>query len=230
MAGDPGPAATLDLAIAGESMRLYGERALYWPKRERLLIADLHLGKGDVFRRAGISLPAGGTSDDLGRLDRLLEVSGARELWMLGDVLHGPVNDTAWQRTWRDWRARHVGLRVAALVGNHDRALARAGLGLELLGEAVDDGPFALRHAPQDHPSLHVLCGHLHPCVSLPGMRRRWPVFWLRPGLTMLPAFSAFTGGALIERRAGEAMAICVQGQLMLLRGHAPVQGARPDV
>ena len=219
MAPESAPQATLDRTIAGEAMRLYGDRALYWPARQRVLIADLHLGKGDVFRRAGISLPAGGTSQDLSRLDRLVEASGARELWMLGDVLHGPANDTAWQRTWREWRERHAGLRVAALVGNHDRALARAELGIELLGEAIDEGPFAFRHAPEDHPALHVLCGHLHPCVSLPGIRRRWPVFWLRPALTMLPAFSAFTGGALVSLCPGEAVAICVQGQLTLLHG-----------
>ena len=165
MAPDPAPQATLDRTIAGEAMRLYGDRALYWPAQRRLMIADLHLGKGDVFRRAGISLPAGGTSQDLSRLDRLVEASGARELWMLGDVLHGPANDTAWQRTWREWRERHAWLRVAALVGNHDRALARAELGIELLGEAIDEGPFAFRHEPEDHASLHVLFGHLHPSL-----------------------------------------------------------------
>ena len=49
------------LLRAGESLVLLGERALYWPTRQALLIADLHLGKADVFRRAGIALPSGGT-------------------------------------------------------------------------------------------------------------------------------------------------------------------------
>jgi hypothetical protein len=47
---------------------LVGARALYWPARRALLIADLHLGKADVFRRAGIALPSGGTGEDLQRL------------------------------------------------------------------------------------------------------------------------------------------------------------------
>ena len=33
-------AAELDIVIAGEPMRLYADRALYWPARQRLLIAD----------------------------------------------------------------------------------------------------------------------------------------------------------------------------------------------
>lgn len=212
----PGP---LKLHIAGEPVELHAQRALYWPRTRRLLIADLHLGKGDVFRRAGISLPSGGTTDDLARLSGLLLDSGASTLWILGDLLHGPVHETAWQTTWRQWRDIHRDIEVAALIGNHDRALARADLGIELLGAGIDEAPFAFRHAPEPHPDLHVLCGHLHPQVALPGMRRRWPVFWLRPGLTMLPAFSAFTGGVVVAPAAGERLAICADGAVILLQG-----------
>ena len=58
----------LPITLAGESVHLLGARALYWPARDALLIADLHLGKADLFRRSGIGLPSGGTSDDLQRL------------------------------------------------------------------------------------------------------------------------------------------------------------------
>ena len=83
------PAASLPWTLAGEPVRLYAERALYWPARRRLVIADLHLGKGDTFRRHGIAVPSGGTADDLARLAGLLARTGARELWVLGDMLHG---------------------------------------------------------------------------------------------------------------------------------------------
>ena len=208
--------AKVAVTLAGEPVELHADRALYWPRRRRLLIADLHLGKADVFRRAGIGLPRGGTSDDLDRLSRLIDATSAAQLCILGDVLHGPSNDTAWQGSWRRWLGRHRGLQVAALIGNHDRALARADLGIELMGEAIDDGPFALRHHPQAHPCLHVLCGHVHPRVTLPGLiGARLPVFWLRPALTVLPAFSEFTGGVLVTRAPGEQLAICVDGSVV---------------
>ena len=70
------------LLRAGESLVLLGERALYWPTRQALLIADLHLGKADVFRRAGIALPSGGTGEDLNRLQALLDRYACRELWI----------------------------------------------------------------------------------------------------------------------------------------------------
>ena len=61
-------AEAMEVVIAGEPMRLLADRALYWPARNRLLLADLHLGKADIFRRFGIALPSGGTRLDLSRI------------------------------------------------------------------------------------------------------------------------------------------------------------------
>lgn len=217
--------AALEVELAGEPVRLYSDRALYWPRRRRLLVADLHLGKADVFRRAGIGLPRGGTSHDLQRLDALVAASGADALWVLGDVLHGPAPDAAWRARWDAWRRARPELQVAALVGNHDRALAQAGLGIELLGDALDEPPFALRHEPELHATLHVLCGHLHPCIGLPGLGpRRWPAFWLRERMTVLPAFSAFTGGIAVAPSAGEAVAVCVEDTITRIAGQGRVR------
>lgn len=213
-------AASIDVALAGETMRLLGERAMHWPARDRLFIADLHLGKADVFRHAGIGLPSGGTLQDLSRLDELLAGTQSRELWILGDVLHGPALPTRWRDVWNQWRDRHRQLRVLALTGNHDRALAKAGLDIELAGALVEDGPFALRHDPEPHRELHVLCGHVHPLAQLHGMRRRWPAFWMRERMTLLPAFSQFTAGVVPGLSAGERLVACVEGDAIRL----PVQ------
>lgn len=211
-------AAELDLRVAGEPMRALGDRALYWPARRRLLIADLHLGKGDVFRRAGIALPSGGTSHDLARLTTLLEATAAEELWILGDVLHGPAPQARWRQHVDAWRGQHPHLRLAAMAGNHDRALAGAGgLGLELLPDSVDDGPFQLRHEPDPHQHLHVLCGHLHPVFKAPGSTRRFPAFLLRQRMTVLPAFSHFTAGVVPDLASGESLIACVEGDAIAL-------------
>ena len=53
----------LAIKLANEPMVLLGARALYWPARSRLIIADLHLGKSHVFRQAGIAVPRGATQD-----------------------------------------------------------------------------------------------------------------------------------------------------------------------
>ena len=106
---DPSRSA-VDLLIASEPMRLLADRALYWPARRRLLIADLHLGKGDILRAAGIAVPSGGTSHDLARLGVLLRATGASQLWVLGDFLHGPRQP----RVEAVWRAFLDAIRTAA--------------------------------------------------------------------------------------------------------------------
>ena len=199
---------SLDVLIAGEPMRLLADRALYWPARRRLLLADLHLGKADTFRAAGIALPRGGTALDLARISALIEATGAEAAWVLGDMLHGRADLSSWRSAWNAFRLRHPRLSIAVVDGNHDRALERAGLDLERLGDAVHEGPFVLRHAPARDPRGHVVCGHLHPVLKLPGQPRT-PAFWLQDGCTVLPAFSAFTGGNPLRLHAGSSAVLC---------------------
>jgi uncharacterized protein len=209
-------AASVDIRVGSHAMLAFGERGLFWPKHRRLLIADLHLGKGDEFRRAGIALPSGGTSLDLDRLSGLIEASGAREVWVLGDFLHGSADSAQWRSGWAAWRRLNRALRVGVLAGNHDRALAAAGLDVDLLGTTVDEEGLAFRHVPTPLPQVHVVCGHLHPVVRLPGLRGRWPIFWQRDAMTILPAFSRFSGGFLVEPAPHESYVACVHGEVAL--------------
>lgn len=208
----------LEVLLGGEPVQLLADHALYWPARRRLLIADLHLGKADTFRAAGIALPRGGTALDLARISVLVEATGAGAVWVLGDLLHGRIDLQSWRAAWDAFRARHPGLSIAVVDGNHDRALRRAGLDVEMPGDAVHDGPFVLRHAPALDPRGHVLCGHLHPVLKLPGQPRT-PAFWLQPGCTVLPAFSAFTGGHPLRLQRDDAAVLC--------NGHALVRAGR---
>ncbi len=215
----------LALSLAGERVVLLGARALHWPARSRLVIADLHLGKSHVFRRHGIAVPRGATGDDLARLADLVVATGARELWIVGDVLHGPAAQAAWRDAWITWRQEHAGVDVAVLAGNHDRALDGAALGMRQLGEACDDGPFVFRHLPNpDTRGRHVIAGHVHPKTRAPGVPRSWPAFWLRPDMTVLPACSDFTGGYAVDAGQGDALVACVDGSALPLGWTPPPQ------
>lgn len=204
----------IDLLLAGEAMQLYPDRALYWPGRARLLIADLHLGKGGIMRAAGIPVPSGGTEHDLARLDALLRETGASELWVLGDFLHGPRHPRV-EASWRALLAAHPRCVASVVAGNHDRALVADSAGIVHLPDDVRDGPFRFRHyplEPGDPARGHVLCGHLHPVVRLPGLPGRHPALALHAHQTILPAFSAFTGGWLLSDT--QAWIACAQGEL----------------
>lgn len=204
------------LPLAAEPVLFLGDRALYWPARQALLIADLHLGKADIFRRAGIALPSGGTVDDLRRLQRLLDTHACRELWILGDILHGPAHRAAWYQHWLGWRERNAALDVHVVRGNHDLHLPHAQLQVQI-HDAVRLPPFLLRHEPVPDTDLHAIAGHLHPQVALPPLRRRFPAFWLRDRMTVLPAFSAFTAGIVPVPAPGEQMIACVENGVVEL-------------
>lgn len=211
------------LAWAGTKLTLLPSRAVWWPDGETLFVADLHLGKGDVFRSAGIPIPTGTTRDDLARLAEVVRQVGAVRVVVLGDFFHGAASRSPRVlEALMEWR-RTVGQVDALLVrGNHDR---HAGDPPPVAGFSVVEGPFhlgpfSLRHEPLEPESgsghlsgsqsqegagdgsSFTLAGHLHPAVRLQGTGRdrlRLPCFWVQPHQLILPAFGGFTGSARIQ-------------------------------
>ncbi|MDQ3038828.1 MAG: ligase-associated DNA damage response endonuclease PdeM [Pseudomonadota bacterium] len=202
--------ASCDVVLAGEHVQLLGQRAMFWPARRLLAIADVHLGKDDVFREAGIAMPAGGTRADLTRLSELLALTGATRLRILGDFIHGTRGGARWRMDWQEFRACHD-IRVELVLGNHDGGLDTTGLGVEVIGEALVEGPFNFRHDHGDGASALCISGHVHPVVRLPRLEKSFPVFHLQPSGLTLPAFSAMTGGWKVP--VSDAWVACVEGQ-----------------
>ncbi len=62
--------------------------ALFWPAREALLVADLHLEKASWFARLGQMLPPYDSMATLSDLTALAAATGAKEIWCLGDSFH----------------------------------------------------------------------------------------------------------------------------------------------
>lgn len=218
---------SIEVTIGGHPMLALAQRALFWPARSRLILSDLHLGKADTFRRHGMALPTGGTTLDLERLSALAASTGARDIWVLGDFLHGAIEPPSWRGQWQAWRDAHAMLQIRVLTGNHDAALRAASLAVEMLGPAVDDAGLAFRHAPERVAAHHVVCGHLHPATRLPMLPGRWPMFWLKPQQTVLPAFSLFTGGMPIEIADDEEFVACVDTEIVAsFQGRTALPGA----
>lgn len=201
---------SVELTIAGERVLLLAARAMAWPREGCLLIADAHLGKGAVFRAAALPVPEGATAADLARLDGAIAATGARRLVVLGDLLHAQGSlAPGVVATVADWRARHPGLELLLVRGNHD---ARAGdppaaWGFHCVDEPFAMGPFALCHRPDTAAEGYVLAGHLHPAVQLVGrgrQRERLPCFLVGPRGAVLPAFGSFTGAATVRPAPGE--------------------------
>jgi metallophosphoesterase superfamily enzyme len=88
-------------------------------------------------------------------------------------------------------------------------------VGVVRLPDDVRDGPFRFRHHPVDAADAahgHVLCGHMHPVARLPGLPGRHPALALDTHQSVLPAFSAFTGGQRLDD--GRRWVACAAGVL----------------
>ena len=195
----------LEITVAGEPLVLLPERALWWPKRRSLIVADVHFGKSSVFRKHGLAVPGGSTADNLARLSACIARFPVERLVCLGDLTHARSGHTP-QVLARlgEFRERHANLQIDLIRGNHDR---HAGvpdvLRVTTLQEPCIDAPFSLRHEPHpgDDRAGYELAGHIHPALVLSTQhdRVRMPCFAFGERSALLPAFGAFTGMHTLE-------------------------------
>jgi DNA ligase-associated metallophosphoesterase len=213
--------------VAGERLRLLGERALFWERTRTLLVADPHFGKAAAFRAAGVLVPRGTTGETLGRLDTALDRTRAERIVFLGDFLHareGRAPETL--GAINDWRARWSPVEMLLVRGNHDKRAGDPPPELEMRCEnaPVIETPFVFAHHPVRSDAGYILSGHVHPGARLfgpGGERSRLPCFWFGREIAVLPAFGEFTGLAIIDRSEGDDVWVVADGEVIPV-GAAP--------
>ncbi|MFA7603324.1 MAG: ligase-associated DNA damage response endonuclease PdeM [Novosphingobium sp.] len=183
-------------SFAGEEMRLVAGRALFWPREQALLVADLHLEKASFFAVHGQLLPPYDSRETLERLATAVRETGARRVYALGDNFHDADGALRLEP--------HAAGMLAALTraldwvwiaGNHDAGLAGTAGGA-LAGE-IAAGGLVLRHKAQANERRPELSGHFHPRLRLAARGRRIarPCAVMSERRLILPAFGALTGG-----------------------------------
>lgn len=213
----------LEIELAGRPLVLLADKAAFLPAERCLLVADAHVGKAMSFRKLGVPVPRGSTTETLARLSALIASTATQRVVFLGDFLHSERSHAAaTMETLARWRREHAALQLTLVRGNHDE---RAGdppssLDVEVVDEPLWLGGFALRHHPQAVQGAYVLAGHSHPCISVGGRafdRLRLPCFWFGDEVGVLPAFGAFTGMHPIDRREGDRVYVTAEGRVAAL-------------
>jgi DNA ligase-associated metallophosphoesterase len=189
----------------GHRLDLLAERAVWDPQQRTLLVADLHLGKAEVFQAHGVALPSDGDAANLNALLELAQRLRPAQVLVLGDLIHGRLGITAELRQKLMALPELLGCPLRLIDGNHERGSWLEGLRRE---PSCALGPLWLSHGPEPRPGHLNLCGHLHP-VAVVGHgadRLRLPCFAYRRGgdrgsrgpngeQLVLPAFGYLTGG-----------------------------------
>ncbi len=210
-------------SFAGEELALLGARALYWPREQALLVADLHLEKASFYARFGQMLPPYDSRETLERVALAIRESGARRVFCLGDNFH----DQGGAARLEPHAAGMLDALTRAtdwvwVAGNHD-------LGAVPSGTAVDElelGALVLRHEAKTGETRPELSGHYHPKLRVRARGRSIsrPCVVRSERKLILPAFGTLTGGldasdpailkAMQPARAVDAL-LGVQGKLV---------------
>jgi uncharacterized protein len=197
----------------GESLVLLPQKAAWWPRTHTLLVADAHVGKAVSFRRLGVPVPRGTTSQTLAVLTELIARHGAQRIVFLGDFLHSErAHAASTLGAVARWRAAHAALDIVLVRGNHDDRAGDppASLAFRVVDEPLVGRGLMLCHHPAAREGGYVLAGHLHPCVSLGGRAARdhlrLPCFHFGPSVGVLPAFGSFTGMHTVRATPGDRL------------------------
>jgi len=198
------------LLFARHRFEIVAPAALYWPARNALLVADLHLEKASFYARQGQMLPPYDSQATLAELANLVNLTGATKVFCLGDNYH----DGGGEARLEPEAAKRLAAMTAAIdwvwiTGNHDRNVT--GLwGGSVVDEWTGDG-LALRHEATPGSRLPEISGHYHPRfrIALRGRHVTRRCFVRARHHLILPAFGSLTGGMAASDSAIEA---CVGG------------------
>ena len=179
----------------GERLQALEHGALYWPRKQLLAIADLHLGKSARLARTGRSLlPPYELIETLDRLATEVDEVQPRVLVCLGDSF----DDNIAARELGAQAERKLetilrGRRCVWISGNHDPR-ARRFDGLHASEYMVP--PLSFRHVASSEGRGEVT-GHFHPKIAIKTKAGSFirPCFLLDDLRLILPAYGTYTGG-----------------------------------
>lgn len=197
----------MTISFQNHELYLLPEKAIWWPAKKALLIADLHFGKIEHFRMQGIPLPNDARLKTLDILTSVIEKYQPTTVYFLGDLFHSQFNTSVpvLKGFFNDYNL----IDWILIKGNHDildenlYELLNISVFKDLI---VED--FILTHEPLSKELNDYLniCGHIHPAIRIKGRGKQYltlPCFYKRGLQMILPAFGFFTGTAQVQNSDG---------------------------
>ena len=207
--------------LLGEQLTLLPERCIYWKSKSCLLIADVHLGKVDHFRKNGIAIPPDVTSVNYTLMSGLFNRFKPKSVIFLGDLFHSDQNKD-WD-IFKSFIESYDQIEFTLIKGNHD-IIEDSKLDALMdcvVSSSLQSGPFVFSHEPLQETTLYNLCGHIHPTIQLRGkglQSVRLPCFYFGKTQGILPAFGSFTGGYTLDSKNAEDIFIIAENEVIPLR------------
>ncbi len=202
--------------IQHQEFWLLHQRALFWPAKQTLIIADVHLGKTSHFRKNGLALPVNIPFAEIENLNKLVEEYKPETIIFLGDLFHSDVNQE-WN-LFIQWLSQYA-FKAILVNGNHDTALLQeTNLGKLISVNQQKIENFLFTHEPTElHENLYNFCGHIHPGFTLKGkghQKLRLPCFSVGKMQTILPAFGLTTGAVAQKQKAQNRFFVIAENEV----------------
>ena len=209
----------MDIEVLNEQLRLFPQKAVFWKNQRILLLADLHLGKVNHFRKSGFAVPAKANDRNVELLIELINITNPARVICLGDLFHSHYNPE-WE-VFGELVKHFSSISFELVLGNHDimsvRQYERKGIKLH---DDLRVGCFHFTHHPMTEipENTYNVAGHIHPGIHLRGKGRQsltLPCFYFGLRQAFLPAFGMFTGMALIAPRKEDKVFVVADNKVM---------------
>lgn len=211
----------IKVAVGGEELTLLAERAAFFRNLGALVISDLHMGKINHFRKAGVAVPEAANKANTESLIKIIMECKPDRVIFIGDLFHSHYN--------AEWEVlgqviKHFSTCSFELVpGNHDilspAQYTKHNIILHPIEFALTSS-IMLVHEPARRlaEGKYYLSGHIHPAVALSGKGRQsvtLPCYWFGVQQGFLPAFGVFTGFARVKPEPGDRVFAIVNGKVL---------------
>jgi len=196
-------------SIRNHHFWLSPERLIFWEEEKILVVSDLHFGKTGHFRKSGIAVPQSVYQQDLQRLFHQISFFNPSRILIVGDFFHSSENKE--MDFFLKWRNDLSSLPFMLVQGNHDILQKEwyNNASIEVV-DRFELNSFSFIH---DHTSVDeskdvfTFSGHLHPGCIIKGAGKqslRFPCFYFNERQSILPAFSHFSGLALVQTKKSD--------------------------
>jgi DNA ligase-associated metallophosphoesterase len=209
--------------VNGNELVLLPQKAVYWEAESTLLLADLHLGKINHFRRSGYPVPPRANDANTTQLIDLLNHFKPNRTLFLGDLFHSHYN--------QEWEVlgqvvKHFSACSFELIlGNHDIMSEVQYQRHQLtVHNELRVGNLLLTHEPQEpqQAGCYNLAGHIHPGARLVGGAKQsltLPCFYFGARQGILPAFGSFTGLYRVPVKRNDLVYVVADGEVVKVAG-----------
>lgn len=193
---------------AGTEIWMLPQKCLFLPIEQTWVIADIHFGKIQHFRKHGIPIPQQAAEYDYQALEKLIALYPTQKIIFLGDIFH-----SNWNQEWNYLvtlfsQLHQQNIELILTMGNHDLLNQEHYQAAHI--QCVDQyqiKDLIFVHEPpaeyltqlgnESNQAGWLVAGHIHPGYILKGkgkQQMRLPCFAQINHLLILPAFGKTTG------------------------------------